>query len=61
MSPLKRLWCTCMPEPLSWKIGFGMNVATSPLAAAVFFMMYLYVRTVSRHLGQVPKRMSISD
>ena len=30
-----------MPEPLSWKMGLGMNVAVKPFCAAVFLTMYL--------------------
>jgi hypothetical protein len=34
-----------MPEPLSPKIGFGMNVAVFPAARATFLTTYLYVIT----------------
>src|ERR1700758_3167110 len=34
-------WWQCMPEPLSPKIGFGMNVAVLPAASAVFLTTYL--------------------
>ena len=30
-----------MPEPLSWKIGFGMNVTDLPAAHATFLITYL--------------------
>ena len=30
-----------MPEPLSWKIGLGMNVADLPCRHATFFTTYL--------------------
>jgi len=36
-----------MPDPLSWKSGFGMKVATYPFWAATFLMMYLYFITLS--------------
>ena len=36
-------WCVCMPEPLSWKMGFGMNVSVLPAAWAVRLRMYLNV------------------
>jgi hypothetical protein len=38
-------WCVCMPEPLSPKIGFGMNVTDLPTARATFLTTYLYVIT----------------
>ena len=31
-----------MPEPLSWKIGFGMNVAVLPCLRETFLTTYLY-------------------
>ena len=34
-------WWQCMPEPLSPKIGFGMNVAVLPAARATFLTTYL--------------------
>ena len=33
--------CTCMPDPLSSKSGFGMNVAVSPACVATLLTMYL--------------------
>jgi hypothetical protein len=36
-----------MPDPLSWKSGFGMNVAVLPHFLAVFFAQYLYQHTLS--------------
>src|SRR5256712_187450 len=36
-----------MPEPLSWKRGFGMNVAVLPHFRAVFFAQYLYQQTLT--------------
>ena len=33
--------CTCIPEPLSPKIGFGIKVADLPWRRATFFTMYL--------------------
>src|SRR5919199_819438 len=41
----QRDWCVCMPEPLSPKIGFGMNVTDFPAARATFLTTYLYVIT----------------
>ena len=37
----QRDWCVCMPEPLSPKIGFGMNVTVLPAARATFLTTYL--------------------
>src|SRR5260221_10656178 len=34
--------CVCIPEPLSSKIGLGMNVAVLPWRRAAFFMEHLY-------------------
>ena len=34
-------WWVCMPEPLSPKIGFGMNVALFPAALATLRTTYL--------------------
>ena len=34
-------WCVCIPEPLSPKIGFGMNVTVLPWARATFLTTYL--------------------
>jgi hypothetical protein len=34
-------WWTCMPEPLSAKTGFGMNVAVLPARHAAFLTTYL--------------------
>src|SRR4051812_12723531 len=39
--PFHNDWWQCMPEPLSWKIGLGMNVADLPAAHATFFTTYL--------------------
>jgi hypothetical protein len=33
--------CVCIPDPLSWKIGFGMNVTVKPADRATFFTTYL--------------------
>ena len=49
-----------MPEPLSPKSGFGMNVAVLPYRRATFLTTYLYVITWSAIRVSVPKRMSIS-
>src|SRR5581483_8144054 len=40
-------WWQCMPEPLSPKIGFGMNVAVFPARSASFLTTYLQTRTRS--------------
>jgi hypothetical protein len=42
-----------MPEPLSWKIGLGMNVTVLPACRAVFLMAYLYFMTLSAVLSSV--------
>src|SRR5260370_1407648 len=34
--------CVCIPDPLSSKIGLGMNVAVLPWRRATFLMTYLY-------------------
>ena len=44
-------WWTCMPEPLSPKIGFGMKVAVLPLRQATFLTMYLNFITSSAALS----------
>src|SRR5256886_3342243 len=49
-------WWVCMPEPLSWKSGFGMNVAVLPHFRAVFLAQYLYHMTLSAILVSVSKR-----
>src|SRR5207244_7104372 len=53
------LW-TCMPEPLSMKIGLGMKVAVLPYLLATFLMMYLYLRTLSAISTSGANFMSIS-
>ena len=37
----QRDWWVCMPEPLSPKSGFGMNVTALPAARATFLTTYL--------------------
>ncbi len=54
-------WCVCMPDPLSWNRGFGMNVTVLPCFRAVFLVTYLYHITLSAIFVSVSKRMSISD
>src|SRR5438093_752758 len=49
-----------MPEPLSPKIGFGMNVTLLPAARAAFLTTYLYVMTWSAMRVSVWYRRSIS-
>ena len=34
-------WWVCIPDPLSPKIGFGMNVTDLPCRRAVFLTTYL--------------------
>src|SRR5262249_58283755 len=53
-------WWVCIPEPLSWKSGLGMNVAVLPHFRAVFFAQYLYHMTLSAILVSVSNRMSTS-
>ena len=50
----------CMPEPLSWNSGFGMNVTVLPACHAVFLTTYLYFMTLSAVFSSVSYRMSIS-
>src|SRR4029078_5268122 len=45
--PFHKLKCTCIPLPLSWNSGLGMNVTTFPCRAATFFATYLYIITLS--------------
>ena len=45
-----------MPEPLSPKIGFGMNVAVLPFVHATFLTMYLNFITLSAALQQLVER-----
>ena len=45
-----------MPEPLSPKIGFGMNVAVLPCSHAVFLTTYLNFIMSSPDCSSVPKR-----
>src|SRR5687767_11279811 len=40
-SPFHSEKCTCIPDPLSWNRGLGMNVTTFPCRAATFFVTYL--------------------
>ena len=44
----------CIPEPLSWKSGFGMNVTVLPACRAVFLTTYLYFMTLSAVASSVP-------
>ena len=39
--PFQRDWWQCMPEPLSWNSGLGMNVTERLLAHATDLVMYL--------------------
>ena len=52
--------CTCMPVPLSWKSGLGMNVAVLPYLRATFLTMYLYLKTLSAISTSGENFMSIS-
>ena len=45
-----------MPEPLSPKSGFGMNVAVRPLRSATPLTMYLKSISLSADLASVSKR-----
>ena len=49
-----------MPEPLSPKIGFGMNVAVLPLRQATLLTMYLNFITSSALASSSSKRQLIS-
>ena len=49
-----------MPEPLSSKIGFGMNVAVLPAWRATFLITYLKSISLSAIAASESKRMSIS-
>ena len=49
-----------MPEPLSSKIGFGMNVRLLPACQATFLRTYLNVIRLSAIASSVSKRMPIS-
>ena len=53
-------WCTCMPEPLSPTIGFGMKVAVLPNWSATFCTTYLSFSTSSAFLTSVPNFTPIS-
>ncbi len=69
-SPFRRRRAGCPPstgsggcasrEPLSWKIGFGMNVTVLPYCQATFLTMYLNSVTSSAVRSRVSNRMSIS-
>jgi hypothetical protein len=43
----------CIPEPLSWKIGLGMNVTVLPFCRAVCLTTYLYFITLSALFNSV--------
>ncbi len=49
-----------MPEPLSPKMGFGMNVAVLPCFQATFLTQCLYHMSASPIFVSGMKRMSIS-
>ena len=49
-----------MPEPLSLKIGLGMNVTVLPYWLATLLMIYLYFIMLSADLSSVSNRKSIS-
>src|SRR5579862_8036794 len=53
-------WWVCMPEPLSEKIGLGMNVTVLPYWLATLLMIHLYFIMLSADLSSVWKRRSIS-
>ena len=50
----------CMPEPLSPKSGFGMNVTVLPRRRATFLMMYLNHISLSAMVTSESNFMSIS-
>src|SRR6476659_10986379 len=54
--PFHSDWWQCMPEPLSWKIGFGMNVTVLLLRHATFLMTHLYFIIPSAILTSVSNR-----
>ncbi len=58
--PFQSDWWVCMPEPLSPKIGFGMNVRDFPCRQATFLRTYLNVMSLSAMPSSVSKRMPIS-
>src|SRR5512142_2987537 len=41
LPPFHSDWCVCMPLPLSWNSGLGMNVTVLPYWLATFRTMYL--------------------
>ena len=45
--PVMSDWWTCIPEPFTPKIGFGMNVAWRPWSRATFLTISLNVVTLS--------------
>ena len=49
------------PEPLSMKMGLGINVTVLLFILATFFTTYLYFITLSAILARVLNRMVISD
>ena len=49
-----------MPEPLSWKIGLGMNVSDLPWRRATFFSTYLNVISWSAPASSVLNLVPIS-
>src|SRR6185312_5002438 len=53
-------WWQCMHEPLSPKIGLGMNVAVRPLARATFLTTYLYHMVQSAIFLRLLKRIDSS-
>ncbi len=53
-------WWTCIPEPFTPKIGFGMKVAWRPWSMATFLTMSLKVVTLSAVATASPYLKSIS-
>ena len=49
-----------MPDPLSWKSGFGISVTVLLWRWATFLMTYLYLSSLSPMLTSESNRMSIS-
>ena len=53
LAVLRSDWFTCMPLPLSPTIGFGMNVAVLPYAAATLWIAYFRICTSSAFFTSV--------
>src|SRR5687767_6834075 len=60
LPPFHSDWWVCMPEPLSPKIGFGMNVTDLPYWLATLLVIHLYFIMLSADFSSVVNRRSIS-